>query len=278
MLQITDVIKKYKGFTLGPVRLDLEPGYVLGLIGPNGAGKTTLIKLILGLVRPDSGGIRVFGLDACREGKEVRRRIGFVHDENHIFDDLNIGQIRRIAAPLYPGWDSGRYESLIDRFGLPEGKKIRNFSKGMKTKFALALALAHGAELVLLDEPTSGLDPVVRSEILGLISETLESGNVSVVYSTHITSDLDKIADYVTFLDDGKIVFSESRNDIIDGHYICKGGLDDLKNGSRPRFIKVRRNEYGFQGLVKGAENLPQGFTVERPNLEEIMLFYVKGE
>jgi ABC-2 type transport system ATP-binding protein len=198
ILELQNVTKKFPGFTLQDVSFSLEPGYIMGFIGANGAGKSTTIKLIMNLLRRDSGEIRVFGLDISKHENEIKNRIGFVYDENHFYEELTIREMKTIIAPFYRDWDDNVYKRLLKDFELPEKQRIKNLSKGMKMKFSLAIALSHHAELLLMDEPTSGLDPLIRSDLLEILADVIQDERRSVLFSTHITSDLDRIADYIT--------------------------------------------------------------------------------
>lgn len=183
----------------------------MGFIGPNGAGKTTTIKLIMNLLKKDGGKINVFGKDNVKYEKEIKNNIGFVYDENHFYSELSINEMKNIIAQYYKKWDDDAFNKYIKKFDLPSKRKIAKLSKGMKMKFSLAIALSHDADFIIMDEPTSGLDPVIRSEILDILSYILQDENKGILFSTHITSDLDKIADYVTLINNGEIIFSFSQ-------------------------------------------------------------------
>lgn len=281
MLEIKNLCKRYPGFSLQNVSLTLESGYIMGFIGPNGAGKTTTIRLIMNLIRKDAGEIRVFGLDNGKDGVRVRDRIGFVYDECFFYDELTVGETRRLIAPFYSRWDDAAFRSYLERFGLPQRKKVRELSRGMKTKLALAVALAHHADLLIMDEPTAGLDPVFRSELLEILLEFIQDENKGVFFSTHITADLDRVADYVTFLNRGKIVFSETREAIQERYALVRGGGKPPDGELKAEFIGIRENRFGWEGLTGNIRRvrgqLGDAVVVERPTLEEIMLFTVRG-
>jgi len=268
--------KRYKGFALEPASFALPRGYIMGLIGPNGAGKTTLIKLALNLIRTDGGSIRVFGLDHRQHGKEVRARIGFVPDEPRYHEDIALKHLKAATAPFYAGWSETRFDELAGEFGLPLDKKFSKLSHGTKTKFALALALAHRPELLILDEPTSGLDPVFRRELLGLLGDLLQDDRVSVLFSTHITSDLERTADYITFLQNGRVVFSKPKDEILDTFVVVRGGLELLDARSRALFDGVRERNHGFEALTSRADEvrrcLGEAVTTERATLDDVMV------
>ncbi|MGB9903266.1 MAG: ABC transporter ATP-binding protein [Desulfotomaculales bacterium] len=276
MLEIKNLCKHYPGFSLQNVSFTLESGYIMGFIGPNGAGKTTTIKLIMGLIKKDAGEIRAFGLDNARDGTRIRDRIGFVYDE-----ELTVGETRRLVAPFYSRWDDGAFRGYLERFELPWRKKVRELSRGMKMKLALAVALAHHADLIIMDEPTAGLDPVFRSELLEILLEFIQDERKGVFFSTHITADLDRVADYVTFLNRGEIVFSETREAILERYALVRGGGKPPEGELKAEFTGLRENRFGWEGLTGNVQRVRQRLgnaaVFERPTLEEIMLFTVRG-
>jgi len=251
------VSKFYKGFKLDRISFSLKKGFIHGLIGRNGAGKTTTIKLMMDLVRPDEGSIRIFGLDNRRHGKEIRRRIGFVYAENPFYDDLTAENMKRVVASFYKDWDEGAFRRYLKLFDLPANKKIKHLSKGMKMKFSIALALSHHADFIIMDEPTSGLDPVVRREILELLSEVIQDENKTVLFSTHITSDLEQVADTVTFIHDGKSGFRFRRMK-------CWKGTP-WSRAERTCWIRTRGSRLSGSGkrrsVLKACPTIRNGFT-----------------
>jgi ABC-2 type transport system ATP-binding protein len=279
-LEIDSVEKRYKGFTLEDVSLQLNKGYIMGLIGPNGAGKTTLIKLILNLIHRDGGAIRVFGLDNLADEAEIKSRIGFVPDEPRFHDDATLGRVAAAVAPYYAKWDSKRFATLAGEFELPLKKNFKKLSHGTKTKFALALALSHGAELVLLDEPTTGLDPVFRRRLLDKLAGLLEGERTSVLFSSHITADLERTADFVTFVKNGRVVFSESMDRVAQSWAVVKGGRDTLDNDKREFLDGLRVRSHGFEGLTSRVEearrHFGNGYVIERASLDDIMVLFGK--
>jgi len=275
------VSKSYGGFQLDSLSFSLKKGYIHGFIGPNGAGKTTTIKLMMNLIKPDTGSIRIFGMDSRHQGKEIRQRIGFVYAENHFYEYLTVEQMKRVIASFYPTWNEAAFNRYLRMFGLPAKRKIRHLSKGMKMKYSIALALSHDADLIIMDEPTSGLDPVVRREILELLSEVIQDENKTVFFSTHITSDLEQIADYITFIHDGRIRFSQPKDEILDQYRIVKGAKELLTPDTRKLFVGLRESPYGFEGLTIEPDEVRRRFQdqviCEIPSLEEIMVLTVKG-
>jgi ABC-2 type transport system ATP-binding protein len=274
-LELVGVCKSYRGFALRDVSLSLPKGFVMGLIGPNGAGKTTLIKVIMGLARRDAGTVRVLGADDLERSPRVKARIAFVPDEPHHLADATLATIAAATAPFYPGWDAARFAALAADLELPLGKKFKALSHGTKTRFSLALALSLGAELLVLDEPTSGLDPVVRRDLLGRLSELIQDGRSAVLYSTHITSDLERVADLVTFMRDGAVVLSGTRDEMLDRWAVVRGGRELLDPALGEMFAGVRIGEHAVEALTaRSAEaraRLGAGAVVERATLEDIM-------
>ncbi|MCB2299831.1 ABC transporter ATP-binding protein [Clostridium tagluense] len=281
ILEINNLEKSYKDFTLDNLTFNLERGSVMGFIGPNGSGKSTTIKLIMNLVKKNSGNINVFGLDNLKHEKEIKQKIGFVYDENYFYEELNVIEMKNILRPFYKSWNDILFEKFIKEFELPKKNKIKNLSKGMKTKFSLALALSHNAELIIMDEPTSGLDPVFRSELLDILYNIIQDENVSILFSTHITTDLEKIADYITFINKGKLVFSQSKDEIIENYGLVKGSKEVLDNDTRREFVSIKETNCGFEALTKDINKARKIFTgktiIERASLEEIMVYTVRG-
>ena len=278
VLELRGVGKKYEGFALDDISLTLPPGVIMGLIGPNGAGKSTIVKLILNLVHRDAGELRVFGLDAARDEAAVKARIGFVHEVPAFYPHMTIAGLGALVAPFYPRWDEPRFRQLLKDFDLPPRKRFWRLSRGMRTKVALALALSHHAELLVLDEPTSGLDPVFRRELLERLTGYIADEGASVLFSTHITADLERTADYVTFVQDGRLVFSSTRDEVMDGWALVKGPLALLDSDTRAWLKGAEAGPLGFVGVcddIRAARRrfAGQDVVIERPSLEDIMCY-----
>ncbi len=276
-LATAGLTKRYPGFILEDVTLRLPRGAILGLVGANGAGKTTLIRLILQLARPDAGTVRILGLDPAAREVEVKARLGFVHETPPFPPYLSLEAIRSLVRPLYRKWDEPRFRELARGFGLPLGKRFGALSRGTKTQFALALALAHDAELLVMDEPTTGLDPAARRRFLDILLETIQDERKSVLFSTHITSDLDRVADYVALLHQGRLVLSASVEDFRDSWGLVRGGLDLLDGREAGLLAGCRRHPHGFEALTPDAVEARRRFgsaaVVERPALEDLVIF-----
>ena len=280
-IEIKGLNKDYGDFRLQDVSFTVPRGYIMGLIGPNGAGKTTVIKLILNLLRRDGGEVRVLGRDILAHEVEVKSRIGFVHDTPFFFEHLTLRKLKDTVAPFYGTWDDRIFHRLMEEFDLPLRKRFSKLSRGMKMKFALALALSHQAELLILDEPTSGLDPVFRRELLARLSAFIQDEGKSVLFSTHITSDLERIADFITFIDQGGIVFSAPKDEILEKWAVIKGGSELLAEENRKLFRGVRRREFSVQGLTDDSARarrlLGKDVLIEKASLEDIMFYLTRG-
>lgn len=278
-LEIEGLRKEYKGFTLKDVSFKVPPGYIMGLIGPNGAGKTTIIKLILNLIRRDAGEIKVFGLENIQNEVEVKSRIGFVHEAPAFYDYLKLKQMKSIIARFYSKWDDSLFHKLCSEFALPLDKRISRLSRGMKMKFSLALALSHEVDFILMDEPTSGLDPVFRRELLERLSGLIQDEKKSVLFSTHITSDLERTADYITYIQDGEILFSDTKDEILENWAIIKGGNNILDDNIQAFFQGVvHQTSFGFKALTGRAQEARrilsgQEVVIEKASLDDLMFF-----
>ena len=278
VIEIEGLRKEYDGFTLQDLNLAVEEGTITGLVGANGAGKSTTLKLILNLIRRDAGAIRVFGLDNRAHEREIKQQIGVVFDEPCFHEILTPKQIDGYMGALYDAWDSRLFQELLERFSLPGKKAVKEFSRGMKMKLSIAAAMAHHPRLLLLDEPTSGLDPLVRDEILDLVLDFLQDERHSIVLSSHITSDLEKIADTIALIDRGRLLFHKEKDRLREQYVLVKGSAAQLEQIDPDLLVGVRKNEYGFEALSK-TRRLPSlnGLAVERPTIEDIMLFATKG-
>lgn len=281
-IELSGVTKRYEGFTLDGVSFNVPKGSIMGFIGQNGAGKTTTIRSLLNITKIDGGEIRLLGLDHIGDEFAVKSRLAAVFDELPFHEVLNAADMARIFAGLYPEWDNGVYSEYLDRFGLPLKKKIGQYSKGMKMKLQIACALSHNAELLVMDEATTGLDPVVRDEILHIFMEYLRDGERSILMSSHITVDLEKIADSVTFIDKGKILLTGCKDVILETHGILKCGRNEAGDIDKADIVSVRENEFGAEVMLSDRESglrKYSGAVIDRASLDDIMLYYVhKGE
>lgn len=281
-IELRNLSKTYPLFKLDQITLDVKQGYITGLIGPNGAGKSTLISLITGLIRPDSGRIRTLGKEIPAQEVNIKERIGIVSDECFYYEHLTIREMKSMIAPFYKKWDEKQFNSYLEQFELSPKKKIQELSKGMKIKFSLAVALSHDAELLIMDEPTSGLDPVFRRELLDLLADMIQDETKSIIFSTHITTDLERIADYITFINKGRIVFNEAKDDVLERYTIVKGDMKLLDADTRRQFVGIRETAVGFEGLADNRAEAERLFghdaLLQRPSLEDLIYFTAKGE
>ena len=273
-IEIKNLTKHYGGFTLDNVGFGVPRGSVVGLIGENGAGKSTIIKSLLGVINTDGGEILFDGVPLGRLGKNQRQLTGVVLDDVSLPSAVNLRELNTVMKNMFSRWDEQTFFALTERFRLPRDKKTGEFSKGMKMKTAIAAALSHGAETLILDEPTSGLDPVARDEILDILYDFMQNSGHAVLISSHITSDLEKLCDYVVFIHGGKVAVSGEKDALLEEYAVYGGNISDLDPAA---VVRVRRRNYGADALVKRSM-IPPSFGTEKTTLEDIMLFFVKGE
>ena len=280
ILKVENLNKFYKDFSLTDVTFSLPEGCITGFIGINGAGKTTTLRTILGLTKKASGNIQIFGLDMEKDAKQIKNRIGVVLDDGCFYAELSLSEMKSIISSAYTTWSEQDFKRYMDMFSLEPRQKISTLSKGMKMKYALALALSHNAELLIMDEPTSGLDPLIRSQLLEVLTNYMENGGKGVFFSTHITSDLDKIADMLIMINNGRIVFQEEKDFLLDNYRIVKGDVKLLTDDMRKLFFSVTETTFGFTGITKYAAEVQSFLSdaiIERPTIEDIMLANIGG-
>lgn len=279
MIELRHVNKSFKDFQIKDLTLNVKKGFVTGFIGANGSGKSTTIKLMLNLLKPDSGDIKVFGMDYKAHEKEIKERIGFVFDDDVLYEDVTVNDLRRIIAPCYRQWDEKEFRYYTDLFAIPLQKKIKTFSKGMKMKVSLAIAFSHHAELLIFDEPTAGMDPIFRREFLDILHDFMLDENKTIFFSTHITSDLARIADYISFIHDGQLIFSKELHAVEEEYAIVRGPLDLLDVETEKYFVSVKRTGAGFEALTSNRQSIEKVFSdealIEEATLEDVM-YYVK--
>lgn len=280
-IEISGLTKTYDGFKLDDLSFNVPQGSIMGFIGQNGAGKTTTIKLLLGLIKRDSGSIKMLGLDNLEHESEVKAQLSAVFDDIPFHDQLTAAQLSTVLSDVFSQWDKAVYSEYLDRFALPRRKKIGQLSKGMRMKLQIAAALSHHAKLLIMDEATTGLDPVVRNEILDIFLEYLRDASNSILLSSHITSDLEKVADCVTFIDKGRLLLTGVKDDIVDTHAVIKCKKSELGDIDKSDIISARVTEFAAEALVfdrKLCEKKYAGITIDSTTLEEIMLFYVRKD
>ncbi len=280
---IENLSKAYPGFALSEVSMTLPRGSIMGFIGENGAGKTTTIKLILNMLHRDSGSVRILGKDNIKEEKAVKERLGVVLGDLNLPETMNGLKINSMMSGIYPGWEEDVFFSNLERFGLPKNRKIKAYSRGMKMKLSIAIALSHGAELLLLDEPTSGLDPIIRDEILDIFLDFIQDENHSIFVSTHIVEDLEKIADYITFIHKGRIILSEEKDTLLERFVILKGPKEGFAAFESSELIGYKEKRFGAEAMAEAKvwrkkEAGAAGLVADPVRIQDIMLYYVKGE
>ncbi len=278
LLKIEHLNKRYRSFELKDISFSLESGYIMGFIGPNGAGKTTTLKCMLGLTPNDGGSVQMFGRDFFQNELAFKQHIGVSFGGVDFYAKTKMRTITDVVSRFYADWDDQRYRTYMKRFGLDEDKRPSELSGGMKIKYALALAMSHHAKLLILDEPTSGLDPVARDDLLTLFQELIENGEVSILFSTHITSDLEKCADFITYIENGRMIASCEKDELLASYRIVKGTAAQRAD-VETRLISAKTHAYGFTGLMK-TKDLTGGeaVTIEAPTLEDIMIYHAREE
>ena len=280
ILEANKLCKQYKDFALKDVSLSLPKGAIMGFIGENGAGKTTTIRLLLHMVAADSGSARIFGLDHVKDELAIKQEIGVVFDELGFYETLKPKDIAAIHAGLYRRWDDTLFQHYLEKFRLPQ-KQVKEYSRGMKMKLAISAALSHHPKLLILDEATSGLDPVVRNEILDEFLEFIQDEEHSILFSSHITSDLEHVADYITLIHEGQIVFSRSKDELVDNYGILRCGAADFETLGHEDMLTYQKSAFGYAVLVDDKRKVRRAYpklVVDDASVEDIMLFYIKGE
>lgn len=282
VIETKNLSKKYKGgFEIKDLTINIKSGIITGFVGENGAGKTTFIKLILNVLKNYTGEVNIFGKNTSEFDSQIKEDIGIVLDEKFFPEDLNAQNINTIMSGIYKRWDSNTFFKYLEKFKIPKKAKIKSLSKGMKKKLELSTALSHHPKLLILDEPTSGLDPVVRNEVLDIFLEFIQDEEHSIFLSTHITSDLDNIADEVVFIENGDIVLQENRDEIIDNYGILKCDIADLNKINPSYILKVKKNKYGCEVLINSKNEVKEqypNFIVDNVNIENLMVLFIKGE
>ena len=280
-IEIKGITKRYDGFTLDNLSFNVPKGSIMGFVGQNGAGKSTTINTILNIIKLDEGEIKIFGLDHIKDEIEIKKSISAVFDELPFHEELNAKQLNTVLGNIFPQWSKETFQSYLDKFALPSKKKFAKFSKGMKMKVQIAAALSHNAKLLIMDEATTGLDPVVRNEILDIFLEFIQDDDHSILMSSHITSDLEKIADSVTFIDKGKLLLTGYKDDILSSHGLIKCSKGDYAELDKNDIISARINDYSVEAMVSDKNKCLQkysGAVIDQTTLEEIMLYYVNRE
>lgn len=280
-LSVKGLTKKYRDFTLDDISFDVPEGTIVGLIGENGAGKSTTMKAILGLIQKDAGSITILGKQDQEIDFSTRNQIGVVFDGNNFPDALTPKKLGGLLRNIYPMWDENKYVSLLKKFSLPTDKKIKTFSKGMKMKLSIVVAMSHNSNLLILDEATSGLDPVVREDILDMFLEFVQDEKHSILVSSHITSDLEKVADYIVFIHGGKVVFHKPKDELKYKYGIIRCGAAQFDTIDKSEIVAYRKRDYEWDILVADRDAAKRKYpkaVIDPATIDEIMLIYVKGE
>ncbi len=280
ILEVRNLNKNYKGFKLKDINLTLPKGMIMGLIGENGAGKTTTIKSILNLTKVDSGEVKIFGLNIKEDEKKIKEDIGVVLDDSFFSEHLTAEDINQIMKNIYENWDENLFFKYLVDFKLPLKQEFKEFSSGMKVKLKIATAISHHPKLLILDEPTSGLDPVARSEILDIFQDFIQNGENSILVSSHITSDLEHIADYITFISDGRILLSKTRDELLDEYGIVHCTEEEFKKIDKKDYLRYKKNKYAYDVLIEDKKEFKKRYelkVIDKPTLDDIMVIYIKG-
>jgi len=280
-LTIKGLTKKYNDFVLDDVSFNVPRGAIVGLIGENGAGKSTTINAVLSLIKKDAGVISILGKQNDEIDSSIHNRIGVVFDGNNFHDGLSPKKLNKIFKNIYSEWDEAEYFTLLEKLSLPVDKKVKEFSKGMKMKLSIAVALSHHSELLILDEATSGLDPIIRDEILDMFLDFVQDENHSILVSSHITSDLEKVADYIVFIHNGKVVFNKTKDELMYKYGIMKCRTAQFETIDKQDIIVYLKKDYEWDILVADRDLAQKKYPkviIDPANVDDIMLLYVKGE
>lgn len=278
-IEVTNLTKRYGEFCLDNISFNVESGTIMGFVGQNGAGKTTTIKSILNIIKTNGGSIKVFGLNNISDEIAIKENIGVVFDDICFNKTLNMRYINSIMKGIYKEWSQDKFYEYCRKFELPLGKKFKAYSRGMKMKASMAVALSHNAKLLILDEPTSGLDPIVRNEILDMLQDFVVSEEHTILFSSHITSDLGRIADAITFIHKGKVVFSENKIDLLERHAILKCSAEDFAQLDKQKVISSRKSSCGYEALISDREFYERNYpnlVIDNASIDDIMVFYAK--
>lgn len=273
-LEIHNVKKSFSNFILDDISFSLPKGFIMGLIGSNGAGKTTTIKLILNMLEKEQGKIEIFGRDNVKNEKEVKQHIGVVFDSNFFVDTWTVKETEKAISIFYDEWSHEIFREMLEKFELTDSIKIGELSRGMQVKLMLACAFSHNAKLLILDEPTSGLDAAIRNEFLEILQDYIKDGERSVLFSTHITTDLEQVADYITYLERGKLIYTGSVEELLQKYVIIKGAPNQMTDDLKNHILGIRQTNMSFEGLVdaKTAGKYKDKFILDIPTIDEIMI------
>ncbi len=281
ILEVKNLNKQYNDFALQDISFNIPKGMIMGFIGENGAGKTTTIKAILNIIKKYTGEIKIFGLDNRQNSAQINAEIGVVLDDSFFPEIMTPADIAKSMPKIYPTWDSALYQKYLQEFSLPQNKQIKTFSKGMRKKLEIVTAIAHHPKLLILDEPTSGLDPVARREVIDIFQNFIQNEECAILLSSHITTDLEHIADYITFINKGKIILSSSKDDLLNNYGIVKCTEKEFNQFAKTDYLKYVKNKYDYEVLVPNKKEFPKKYpikVIDKITLDELMIIMIKGE
>lgn len=280
-IEINNLIKNLDGFTLSIDKLEIKKGFITGFIGPNGSGKTTTIKLIMNMLKKDNGSIKIFDKEYKIDDLYIKETIGYVGDISGYMKEAKLKDIKKNISLFYTNWDEDLYKYYLNKFDINENKVYKELSKGQQKKFELIITLSHHPKLIIMDEPTANLDPIVRNEFIEVLQEHIEKDGVTIFYSTHITSDLDRVGDYLVFIYKGKIILNGDKESILESHRIIRGSKELLDNDTKKALISYKENSFGFDGLTSDYKVAYEIFgdevVYDKANLEDILMYYTRG-
>ena len=279
LLEVKNLSKHYKSFDLNDISFTLPRGYIMGYVGPNGSGKTTTLNLITGILKCSDGEVYIDGRTCSEDVRAYREQIGYVGDESYFPDSFTAKNIRSVLKDFYASFSEEKFNGFLQKWNLPEKKQVKDFSRGMKVMLMFASVLSRDTKLLVLDEATNGLDPVMRTEILKLLQEYVMDGQRSVIFSTHILSDLEQIADYIYFIDQGHTVLHDAKDEMIENFRLVKGESSVIPSALRQELIGLEENAYGFEAILPSekAELLGSAFLIEKPNIDNIVIHYIRN-
>ena len=277
LLKVNDISKTYKGFKLNHISFELPAGYIMGYVGENGAGKTTTLNMITGLIHSESGSITLEGHTLEKSPILFKDKIGYISDTSFFPVDFTLKDVRRTLKDFYDSFKEDLFDQYVKKWNLPDKKKIKDYSKGMKVKLMFADILSRDTKILILDEATNGLDPVIKDEVLGLMQEYIADGDRSILFSTHILSDLEQIADFIFFIHEGEKVLCEAKDELVDSYLLLKAGPEDLNEEQLSHLIGIKKSKVQIEGLIKSDDALlfSSNTVLDKPTVDQIVIHYI---